>query len=123
MMTKICREFRAETYIQGMDFYNNANAWLQDFVGPVIDTLSGSEANGIGDVAEFSKWAKCLLFSMRLRGERTALVDDASFCSNASGEGWKSSYMSGRIDGRASSEVIIVIDNEVQAVQFSLTDL
>jgi hypothetical protein len=122
-MAIIFREFRSGSYREGMDFYNNANAWLQDFVGPVTDTMSSSEARSCGDMMEFSKWAKCLLFNIRLRGERSQLLQDASFCCNAFGSGWKSSYLSAHMEKTAICEVIIEIENEAQAVQFSLTDL
>jgi len=122
-MPLICREFRTDAYQEGMDFFNNANAWLQEFIGPVLDTISSSEARSVGDKIEFSKWAKCLLFNIRLRGERSDLLDGASFSCNVTGEGWKSSYLSGHLDNMSRCEVVIEIENEAQAVQFSLTDL
>jgi hypothetical protein len=124
-MKSIIKTFKGvQTFGGGdaIDYFNASNGWLQEFVGPVTDTISGSSTIDTENIS-LSKWAKSLLGYIRIRGERTELIENSNFACCAYGEKWKTAYLSGHVDCESVCEVVIIIDDDAHAVQFALTDL
>jgi hypothetical protein len=121
-MKPIIKTFKGPHILNGedaMSLFNESNGWLQEFIGPLTESISGSSDTNF-DAKDFSKWAKSLLGCIRIRGERTELMEHAVFACCSYGENWKASYLSGYVAGERMSEVVIVIDDDAQAVQYTL---
>jgi hypothetical protein len=61
------------------------------------------------------------LMYIRIKGERTELMEKASFACAAKGEGWATAYISNI--SLQFNEVVISIDDDAQAIQFKLACL
>jgi hypothetical protein len=118
-MARFSKQFYNDDYNQGGLLFNNVNAWLQENFSELDEHVSGNDTDT--SRANFSRWAKSLLMYIRTKGERTELMEKASFACAAKGEGWATAYISNM--SLKFNEVVISIDDDAQAIQFKLACL
>jgi hypothetical protein len=118
-MVRFSKQFHNDDYHKGGTLFNDVSAWLQENFSALDDTASGNDTDTTK--ADFSRWAKSLLMYIRTKGERTDLMEKASFACAATGDGWAIAYISNI--SLKFNEVVISIDDDAQAVQFKLACL
>lgn len=121
-MERFAKLFNESDRVAARDAFNAISAWVQEHISPIVETSSGNSSSLVNQ-ADYSKWAKSLLMYLRTKGERTDLMENALYVCCAAGDGWRTAYLSGHINGKHITEVVASIDNDAQAVQCKLACL